>query len=368
MNHNIIFTSCVQASPRLTALLERDRELYNDFKEVADEFSQRISNQKGFVLRGKVDVHGPELFNAVRGAVQRIVDHAAANAICAVFRLSPSLILVKCSSKQQRLRITKFRRTFSSVDYYEHDSAAVRQVLRTKLYVDDFCTKQQLGSKSSQWSLFQQLKTTAKRPYFEGDVLYYYPTGSKHAIQHTSAPTIEPKAAAPDQQQRSTALEQQERPAALTVQQSAALQRKEQMQPGMPTSSISPPASPSQTPAKEVTPAFAPAEPLGPASQAAAEASAAPTLTAHVSSKAGGTYQQPKHKRQAAGAQPPKSRPPFRTITNTAPTFGVGPSSAPHGKRSMSYLQPEWGARRKPKARLIPMMMPNGEMGYVVPS
>ena len=39
-----------------------------------------------------------------------------------------------------------------------------------------------------------------------------------------------------------------------------------------------------------------------------------------------------------------------------------------HGKRPTSRQRPEWGARRPvPKAGLIPMMMPNGEMGYVVP-
>jgi hypothetical protein len=87
----------------------------------------------------------------------------------------------------------------------------------------------------------------------------------------------------------------------------------------------------------------------------------------------GSTSPQPQQKKQrppnqASSSQLPKPRPPFRAITNTAPTFSHVPTSTQHGKRPASRRRPEWGARRPvPKAGLIPMMMPNGEMGYVVP-
>jgi hypothetical protein len=78
-------------------LAARQRTSY-EFAKVAHEYSRRNNNENLFIPRGTIDVHGLDLYEAIRGAVKYCVDHAAASAISEVVRLSPTLILVKCNS------------------------------------------------------------------------------------------------------------------------------------------------------------------------------------------------------------------------------------------------------------------------------
>jgi hypothetical protein len=77
------------------------------------------------------------------------------------------------------------RKDFSRVDPtgkpIPHQSAAVQWVLCNKLYVDNYCTKEQLRIRHSKWELFRQLQATGLHPLFDGEqekFVYHYPVGS----------------------------------------------------------------------------------------------------------------------------------------------------------------------------------------------
>jgi hypothetical protein len=49
----------------------------------------------------------------------------------------------------------------------------VQRLLRNKLYVDQYCTKQQLRIRHSKWELFRQLQAKGLHPVFDGEQVFY---------------------------------------------------------------------------------------------------------------------------------------------------------------------------------------------------
>jgi hypothetical protein len=60
-----------------------------------------------------------------------------------------NLVQVQCDSFHQCEQIISRRKAFSRVDPTPHQSAAVQRLLRNKLYVDNYCTKEQLRIRHS---------------------------------------------------------------------------------------------------------------------------------------------------------------------------------------------------------------------------
>jgi hypothetical protein len=362
MNRTSLFRRCLQSRSKLSPQLNRvlqDDQLLAELTEVAHECHLRENNQSCFILRGKLDVHDADLHSAIRGAVQHVVDDDAANSISEVLRLATNLVLVMCDSKRQCWRITSHRRAFSSIDNCAHSSETVQRVLRTKLYVDNYCTKEQLGIRDSLWPVLRELKAAGMRPYFEGELLYYYPTGSKRATVHTAKPSAEEQHAAREQppvlQRVGQDVQQQEQPRA---EQAAAQQAVEQQSVEQPSPHHGQPEQQPTTSAPSLAP------------QVLADAAAASAVTAPAPEVAV-SHQEPRQKKTRHEENQPVTqrniRPPFRTISNTAPRFGTGPTSNP-GKRPVQH-QPEWGAGARPRSMRsggIPMFLPNGQIGYVL--
>jgi hypothetical protein len=78
-----------------------------------------------------------------------------------------------------------------------------RRLLRTKLYVDNYCTKEQLRIRHSKWGLFRQLQARGMHPFFNGEQVYHYPVGSRDPTLYTEeqAATSEEQLQQPQQHQ-----------------------------------------------------------------------------------------------------------------------------------------------------------------------
>jgi hypothetical protein len=396
MNRNSTFLRCFQShaksSPLLHALLP-DGPLLAELEKVVHEHHRRENNHSSFVLRGKIDEQDEDLFTTIRSTVQHVVGHDAADSICGVRFLTTDLVQVKCINRHQCQRITRRRLAFSSIDTTPHPSAEVRRVLRTKLYVDSYCTKEQLRVRRSKWPLFQELKGKGLRPYFEGEQLYYYPDGTKRVVVHTENPSTAQHAAASPKQLHSVdqpaavqaTQQQQEQPRAeqqggpQSVQERAGVERAVEQPLLQHVEAVAepptqqPPASTTPTTSAPATgPSAGPAEREGPATPApsgvpAASASAVTAVTAPAS-KGVVDQQAPRHnkskKTRPAVPNPTTqrtARPPLRSISNTAP-------------RNAS-TKPAWGARSPPdppygaylsvgKPLRIPHMLPNGQVAF----
>jgi hypothetical protein len=387
MNRKSTFERCLQSRAKSSLQLGRllqDGQLLAELADVAHECSLREHNQRCFILRGKLDVRDVDLDSAIWGAVQHVVDDDAANSISQVLRLATNLILVKCNSKHQCSRITSQRRAFSSIDRTACSSAAAQRVLRTQLYVDNYCTKEQLGIRDSLWQVFRELKATRLRPYFEGELLHYYPAGSKRAIVH--------KAESSTEQQQHAAMEQplvvqpvvqevqqQEQPRAeqAVARQAVEQQSVEQLvlqraQPEQQSTTTPPPPAAAATGGGVA--AGAPPATDEPAALPS-DAAAASAVTAPAPNEAA-SHQVPRQKKtrpampsENQASTQRNTRPPFRSITNTAPRFSTGPTTYP-GKRFVQR-QPDFGpgARKHDMRRAdgcIPTMLPSGQITWVL--
>jgi hypothetical protein len=183
-----------QRSPQLEHLLQNEG-LLDELNEAAYELHCRKNNKSSFLLRAKLKVHNKELHSAIhQGAVEHLVDG----------QLAPSTIwfanlaLVKWDNKDQRQRITSYRKAFSRIDTTAHRSPLVRQVLLTKpLYVDDNCTRMQLRIRGSQWQLFHQLKGNNEHPLFVGEVLCHHPASAERHTPYNAITSTKQQAAVP---------------------------------------------------------------------------------------------------------------------------------------------------------------------------
>jgi hypothetical protein len=79
----------------------------------------------------------------------------------------------------------------------------VQWLLRDKLYVDKYCSKEQLQIRHSKWDLFRQLQAKGLHPFFNGEQVYHYPVGSRDPTLYTEeqAATSEEQMQQPQQQQ-----------------------------------------------------------------------------------------------------------------------------------------------------------------------
>ena len=185
---------------------------------LTNECTQRVLNETSLVLRGDIRVPLDDLYDTICGIVQHVVDHDAAVSISGVRYLAGNLVQVRCDDTKQCQRIISRRMAFSSVDTTPHQSATVRRLLRTRLYVDNYCTQEQLQIRGSLWKVFRELKAAGKRPFFVGEVLHYHPEGNKRAVVHSgssSAPSEEQllpavKAGVQDEQQQQPLQQQQQ--------------------------------------------------------------------------------------------------------------------------------------------------------------
>jgi hypothetical protein len=218
MIYNSAFVRCAQSrskrSQELLRPLLQNKRLLAEVVHISDECSRQKINQTSFVLRGRLDVREGDLFEGIMGAVAHYVDKVAADSICQVRFLATNIVQVQCMDADQCWRITNQRLAFSSVVKTPHPSAAVRRVLHARLFVDDYCTREQLRIRYSQRTVFQELKAARKRPYFRGEVLYYYPDGTKRAIAHSTKSTeVQPsvaKAAVQEDKQHGQQQQQQQ--------------------------------------------------------------------------------------------------------------------------------------------------------------
>ena len=382
------FKSRATRSHLLSPLLQ-NTELLAEFSEVAQEYAQREINKTSFVLRG--DFNGlKDLHAAVVGVVNHVVDDEAADSIVAVRYLGAgSLVHVKCSDMYQCQRITQHRLAFSSIDHTPHQSATVQRVLRTKLYVDAYCTKEQLAIRHTQWQLFHELKREGLKPSFRGEQLYYRPAGTKRAIAHTvTQPATEHQQVAPieqrcvaqavvkgTQQQHEQARAEQRvaQPAEeqLYVEQHVLHQAQAVAEQPQPSTSVTAPAvtSPATTSPDGSAEREALATP--PVDALAASASAVTATTALASKQAGKQQQREPRQKQSksSSAMNPATqhttRPPLRSISNTTPKL---PSKGPTNNKG----RPVWGARNAPygsylsvvKADRTPHMLPSGQVVF----
>jgi hypothetical protein len=200
-------TSRKNRSQQLDQVLQNP-ELRAEIEELARECTRRTINTNSFVLRGDLAVPPSEkLYTTIYGLVEHLVDGVAAESISRVRYLrwrDTNLVQVQCDSSDQCQRITSRRKAFSRVDPTPHRSATVQRLLRTKLYVDNYCTKEQLRIRHNKWKLFRQLQAKGLHPFFDGEQLYHYPVGSKDPILYTeqqAAAISEEQLQQPQQQQ-----------------------------------------------------------------------------------------------------------------------------------------------------------------------
>jgi hypothetical protein len=243
-----IFLRCLTSRKNKSQQLDQvlqNPEIQAEIEELARECTRRTINTNSFVLRGDLAVPpAEELYTAICGLVEHVVDDVAAESIIRVRylrRRDTNLVQVQCDSSDQCQRITSRRKAFSRVDPTPHQSAAVQRLLRTKLYVDNYCTKDQLRIRHSKWKLFRQLQAKGLHPFFDGEQLYHYPVGSKDPILYTEQPAAisEEQLQAPQQQQPLRQQQQQQLP-----------QRNQQQQPqqgqaALPSATSTPIAEPS---------------------------------------------------------------------------------------------------------------------------
>jgi hypothetical protein len=200
---NHTFAQCLQSYssrlPQIEQLLQND-EMMAVLGNVVDECTEQVINQNSFVLRGVVGVRSEDLCTAIRGLVQHLVDDVAAQSISEVREFALHRVQVKCNSSHQCKRIMQRRLAFSSTNHPRHQSAAVQQLLSINLYVDNYCTKEQLRLRSNQWQLFRELKSKDMHPHFKGAQLYYRPEGADCHIPYTTIPSTEQHAAVAQEQ------------------------------------------------------------------------------------------------------------------------------------------------------------------------
>jgi hypothetical protein len=293
---------------------------------------------------------------------------------------------VKCVNREQRLRITSCRLAFSaafsdSASNNARVSEAGRRVLQARLFVDDYCTQQQLDNRHSQRQVFQELKAAHTRPHFRGDALYYRPPGAHHAIMYMEQSSSE------QQQQQQPEQEQQQQHQPTQPAESAEVQPlhttmatvQPQPQPTSPASAAAravvqhAPAAQAQVEAPAQVEASATAAPLVQAVTAPAPCKEVPRSQ----------IQQPLHKMSkktssaVSSATQHSARPPLRSISNTAPRdSNTGPTT------SARSVKPVWGAHIGPKVRPVwgvqsgaldarqarvgrtPHMLPNGQVEF----
>ena len=371
------FLQCLQSyssrSPQVEQLL-RNAELLGVLSDVTHECTQQAINQSSFLLRGVVGIRSGDLYTAIRGLVQHLVDDAAAESISEVRQFAARHVKVQCNSSYQCNRIMQRRMAFSSTDHPLHESAGVQQLLSINLYVDNYCTKEQLRIRHSQKSLFQELKGKGLHPHFRGAQLYYRPAGmhSGH-IPYTTTPSPEQHTPVTQEQAHAAlpvlhATQQQEAPP-MVAEQVAARPAVEQA-----VHHAEATAEPHQHQA--TTPAI----PAAPAPEApAASASPVTRLTAPAPRKEAHNQHQPLHKGVGTRSKSTHSavntathritRPPLETlritISNTPaklPSSSSGPKANSHSRR------PTWGAHSGPykpsTAWRIPDMLPNGTHSY----
>jgi hypothetical protein len=154
---------------------------------LAPEVALRFVNQSSFLLRGKLQLHNESrgsLQAAIIGAVTRVVGQDAASSIQRVERMTANHIRVVCYNKRERDAITMHRLKFSKGTSALNVTADVQQVLQTKLYVDDVCTKQQLQLRHALRDTFLKVRSDRLHPHYRGEVLYYRPQHGKPAVPH----------------------------------------------------------------------------------------------------------------------------------------------------------------------------------------
>jgi hypothetical protein len=350
MNNNT-FLRCLQSysngSLQIQQLLQND-ELLDVLGKVAHEHTQQVINQSSFVLRGVVGVPPKDLCTAIRGLVKQLVDDAAAESISWVREFAPRLVQVVCKSSYQCKRITQQRLAFSSTNHPHHQSAGVQQLLSTNLYIDNYCTKEQLRIRNSQRDLFRELKSKHMKPYYRGSQLYYRPDGADCHIPHTTiTPTKQHAADTQEQHVLQGAQQQEAQPVARQPAMEQVVHHAE---------AAAEPSNRRQatTSATSVTGSAGKEAPAAPASGApATSASPVTAVTAPAPRKEANNQRQPLQKKPknapsvVSSATQRISRPPLHTlrvtISNTpAKLPGSGPKASSHTCR------PVWGAHSGP--------------------
>ena len=363
--------SCSNRSQQFEQLMQNE-EVVAEICVAVEEYHRQQINKSCFLLRGKLNVHSDDLYGAIRDAVQHHVDDDAASSIYDVVRWTTELVLVKCDSTRQRQRITSRRTAFSRVDLTAHSSAAVRQVLRTKLYVDDNCTKSQLRIRDSQRKLFHELKCKGQHPYFVGELLYSRPAGTKRATLHTNQSSSPNQPAIPHESLHAAhaavqgAQQQQQQPVAEQAATHVAVEQVVEQPVLHPVEVVAepptqqPPTTASPPPAVTAGPAACPKDREGPAAPPAPPAEAPPAASASAviaviapASKEARKQQQqpgPNTSKSTHSAVKPATqyttRPPLRSIGNTAPK---APRSGPTGNTRSS--KPVWGTHNVPSSK-----------------
>ena len=373
MLHTAAFQRCLKShskrSPVLRPLLQ-DTRVLAELAAVSREFCRRETNQSSFVLCGKLHVRSKHLLRAVRGAIQQFVDDEAACSIYEVRRLAANIILVKCASRDQRMRITNCRRAFSSAFRSSWGSADVQRVFQARLFVDDYCTQEQLDIRHSMRQVFQELKTARMKPHFRGETLFYNPAGAKCAIAHTGEQSSSEQQLEQPQQPRAhhqavVLEEQQQQPGQQQLQQLQLQPCAEQAvvqpqhvarQPALHTpipAATTSARAPSPTPQERATPQVA---------AAAAPSATAPQHQPLAPKEAGHQQIQQTHPAVNAAGKQRTTRPPLRTTTNTAPR---PPNRATESTKQQQ--KPVWGGHggvRKAPAGRTPHMLPNGQVVF----
>ena len=362
--------------------LLHDRRTLTVLAEVSRECSRREINQSSFILRGELYVRGKDLLRTIQRATQHLVDIDAARSIYDVRRINANLILVKCDSQFQRLRITDKRKAFSSISSSggAHIPATVQEVLHARLFVDDYCTKEQLQIRHSLWPKFRELKAALMGPYFKGEVLYYTPPGAKRAVRytkeqpHTAHAEVQEQPQQQQQQQPQQPQQSQSQTQQPMAEHAMAVVEKAVEQPPhaakpayqpQPQAKSSAPAVGTSACTSARAPPPTPEEP--PASLA--EATAAPsTMASQPAPKETASQPDPQHKQTRQPAVNPgkqsTDRPPLRNTTNT--TARPPSRSAEPTKRS-AQPKPVWGAgngAHKAHVGRKPHMLPSGQVVF----
>jgi hypothetical protein len=378
---NKSFLRCLKSlskrSPQLEQLLHNEG-LLDELNEAAYELHRRENNKSSFVLRGKLQVHNKDLHRAIRAAVEHLVDDDAASSIYDVVRLTADLVLVKCDSTHQRQRITSYRKAFSRIDTTAHRSPLVRQVLLTKLHVDDYCTRAQLRVRGSQWQLFHQLKGNDEYPNFEGEVLYHRPGGAERHTPYAAITSTKQQAAVPaavvqehaakpvpqGAQQQQPVVEQvvAQAAAALAIQQPVLRHAEPPHQPRE-TASATQASGPSARPAEQE----ASAAPAAETPPVAAVTALATRTEAHNQ-----RHQPLKKLSTTHPAVNPAThritRPPLETLRITISNTPAKSSSTTRPKANPHSGRPVWGAHSGPykpsTAWRMPDMLPNGTHNF----
>jgi hypothetical protein len=251
------FSWCSTSRKNRSQLLDQvlqNPKLRAEVEDLAREHTHRTINKTGFVIRGDLAVPPKEeLYTTIYLLVQHPLDDVAADSVSRVRclrRRDTNLVQVQCDSYHQCEQITSRRKAFSPVDSTPHPSAAVRRLLRNKLHVDQYCTKEQLRIRHSKWELFRQVQAKRPHPFFDGEQVYHYPAGSKDPILYTEqqAATSEEQLQHPQHQQHNQQQQPQQGRVALPIPASA------------PCDSTSPAATTTSAPTPPPSPATAPTD------------------------------------------------------------------------------------------------------------